>query len=224
MKALSKKSWIRVACILMTMLFLLASIVPLFPLCTFVSVGGALCIAYIAKKDDTLPLVIGLCISILGDWGMAMTDYGIIYFVCGIIFFLTGHIMFIIYYLRHQQKTHLPKIVFALLLLGYTTWFIVGINPQIPEMILKICVMAYIIVSAVSVASAFGLKYPKPLKVIMVMGIMSLLISDSIIAYVRFINTTDPMIGKLIMPLYMLSHYLISISGILYYGNLEKDI
>lgn len=219
MKALSKKAEARFACILMTVLFLTASILPLYPLCTFVSVGGALCIAYIAKKNETLPLVLGLCISVLGDWGMGMSKYGIGYLICGILFFLIGHILFSVYYLQRQEKTSLPKIVFAVLIISYTIWFVVGINPNISEMILKICVMAYITVSAISVSSAFGLSYPKPLKIIMIQGMMSLAISDTIIAYVRFINTTEPMIGEWIMPLYMLSHYLISLSSVLYYSH-----
>lgn len=146
---------------------------------------------------------------VLGHWGGGFTG-----FVCGVGLFLLAHLGYVGYSLRMGR---MPWLLFAVLAFAFGAYYVVLLRPAIGDVVTRIAVVAYILVSCLSMAAAVGIGRGKPdvgtlSRVLYIIGIGSLLFSDLLIAQKRFLH--DGTLYVLMMPTYFASQLLVAASVI----------
>lgn len=138
---------------------------------------------------------------VLGHWGGCFAG-----FVSGVGLFLLAHLGYLTYCLRQGR---LCRWLLVLLLLTFGTYFIVFLRPAIADDLTRYAVLAYILVSCLSLSAAAGLQLTAPpSRILFIAGIASLLFSDLLIAQKRFLH--DGTLYALMMPTYFASQLLIT--------------
>ncbi len=159
------------------------------------------------RKYLFVPLAFGF--SIIGDMFLHFDEGRAPLFIAGVAFYFVAHIFYICYTLRRGRVNWW---MFAVLTVLFTAYFIWLLIPSISDMGIRIAVMAYILVSCLSVSTASAMPYSPTMdrtaKALIITGISSLLFSDFLISLHDFIG-----IGTgywLMLPTFYLSQILVS--------------
>lgn len=147
---------------------------------------------------------------VLGHWGGSFEG-----FVSGVGLFLLAHLCYVGYSLCRGR---LLRWLFLVLVLIFGAYYIFLLCPAISDVVTSTAVLAYILVSCLSLAAAAGIKSESSelcensklsvFKILFVAGVASLLFSDLLIAQKRFLH--DGTLYPLMMPTYFASQLLIS--------------
>lgn len=162
-------------------------------------------------------LFTGLIFGLAGDVLLMYVWVNESYFMYGLIAFLLCHIFYIrAFYLDFQSAPELDKkgarIAIAICMV-FAIGYYVYIRQDLGAM--KLPVMAYtFVISLMMMMAAFrNMRVNKISFNLILFGAMFFLISDSILAYNKFVKSFD-LAGLLIMGTYMIAQYLITIGGI----------
>ena len=142
---------------------------------------------------------------VLGHWGGSFEG-----FVCGVGLFLLAHLGYVVYSLRCGR---MQWWLLALLVVVFGAYFVLLLRPAIGDDVTRLAVLAYILVSCLSMAAAVGIgksseAYDRFARGLYIAGIFSLLFSDLLIAQKRFLH--DGTLYTLMMPTYFLSQLLVT--------------
>ena len=104
-------------------------------------------------------------------------------FVFGIVFFFFAHVGYLFFALMNGRMNRTFTFI---LLAGYLLFFVLKLYLNINNSILMGLVLAYMIISCISLGAAVGLRTNRVTKGAYVFGIFLILFSDTIIAYREF--------------------------------------
>jgi uncharacterized membrane protein YhhN len=156
-------------------------------------------------------VIAALLISIGGDWFMSHIGDVPIRFLYGVCLFFIAHLGFIYFCLKNGR---INMYVLLPVLAGYLVFLFVVLLPALSLPILFVSILAYVLVSCFSLATAAGLRLPSATRWIFSLGIGLLMFSDTIIALRTFAGVTG--LGFLVLPAYFASHVFITMALILY--------
>ena len=153
-------------------------------------------------------VVAGLIVSVFGDWFMVQRGNNPNLFICAICLFFMAHACFCVFCLVNGR---INKWFLLVLLMGYLPFFFVALRPALmPQPALLVAVLAYLLMSCVSLAAAVGLRLPTVVRVIYIVGIALFVFSDTIIALRVFAKYND--LSFLILPTYFASHVVLALA------------
>ncbi len=136
---------------------------------------------YTYQKKNPL-LTVGLLFGSLGD--IYLTNPGEIFFMLGLGSFLIGHIFYIIYFIKNFKFNLKGLLISSIILfasIGVSSWILPNIQQD-----LKIPVLVYIIViTTMAITTTFYQHW----NIFAIVGSVLFLISDSMIAIDRFVQS-----------------------------------
>jgi uncharacterized membrane protein YhhN len=164
--------------------------------------------------DKSLRLIIGfaLLFSLVGDNLLMFVDLSPNYFLFGLVAFLLAHIMYVIGFLKHRNKTSNP-LGFIVLLIVYAAGLFYFLKDGLKEMLIPVIIYMLVILSMSTAAFLRKGSVPKWSYLLVFVGAIFFMISDSILALNKF-YTPLPYSNISIMATYALAQYFIII-GIL---------
>jgi uncharacterized membrane protein YhhN len=145
--------------------------------------------------------------SMIGDYFLSSRGGRELYFVYGIGAFFVAHLGYLGFALKNGR---LSWLALALLLLGYLPFFAFYLHPAIQNPVVRIAALAYLLISCVSMAAAFGLRWRWPGKILYGAGIGLVLFSDTLIAFSEFLHERGG--NRLILPTYYLAHLCVTLA------------
>ncbi len=162
-------------------------------------------------------LFTGLVFGLAGDVLLMFVWKNESYFMYGLIAFLLCHIFYIrAFYLDFQSAPELDKkgarIAIAICMV-FAIGYYVYIRQDLGAMKLPVMVYTFIISLMMMMAAFRNMRVNKISFNLILFGAMFFLVSDSILAYNKFVNSFD-LAGLLIMGTYMIAQYLITVGGI----------
>ncbi|MEN8115473.1 MAG: lysoplasmalogenase family protein [Bacteroidota bacterium] len=161
----------------------------------------------IKSSRDVLFVIAAFIFSIIGDWFLSNKGNSFILFSAGIAFYFLAHAGYMVFALINGRL----KIGFSvLLLIAYLSLFVFVLYPAIDETLLLLVVFVYLLISCFAVAAAAGTRFPALTKWTYFLGIMLILFSDTIIAFMEF--TPYQEMNLLILPTYYAAHIVITFS------------
>ena len=98
----------------------------------------------------------------------------------------------------------------VILLTAYLLFYFVMLYPSFADKVTMFAVLAYLLISGISMGAAVGINGNRRSKIAFAVGIALLLFSDTIIGLREFVGY--PSLGKLILPTYYLCHISITFS------------
>lgn len=170
-------------------------------------------------RRDVLCVIAAFALSIAGDWFLSHRNGATQRFILGIAFFLLAHIGYLFFSLANGRFHRLTTVM---LLIGFTLFFAIWINPAISEAPLKLAVFLYVIVSCLSLGAAAGLRIAPAAKWACVTGISLVLFSDWIIAMNEF--TRFKILSGWILPTYYLAQISVTLALLLREGACDAPI
>lgn len=159
------------------------------------------------RVTDMIPLILAFTFSIVGDWFLSHRNEETIRFIYGIVFFFFAHVGYLWYALLRGTVRWRFTVI---LLMTYLLFFLLMLYPKITDKALMFAVLAYLIISTVSLGAALGIDGDKRSMLTYSFGIALILFSDTIIALREFVGY--PSLDGLILPTYYLSHIFIACS------------
>ena len=179
-----------------------------------VAVSCAILVACLSQKEigwtKWLP-VAALFFSIAGDWMLKHRGEDVLRFVAGIALFFIAHAGFLLFCLKNGKVGWRFLIV---LLAGYGVFFVWKLLPAIPDPVLLLSVLLYLLISCFSLAAASGLRLPLLSRVLFTVGIACIVFSDTLIACCEFLHVCG-LYQCLMMPAYYAAHILITAAVVL---------
>jgi len=162
-------------------------------------------------------LFTGLIFGLAGDVLLMLVWQNEAFFMYGLIAFLLCHIFYIrAFYLDFSSAPQLDKkgarIAIVLCAL-FSISFYVYIRHSLGAMKLPVMIYTFIISLMMMMAAFRNMRVNKLSFNLILFGAIFFLMSDSILAYNKFVNSFD-LAGLLIMATYMIAQYLITIGGI----------
>lgn len=164
------------------------------------------------RQATTWWIVAAFAFSFAGDYVLGHWGGGFEGFVSGVGLFLLAHLGYVAYSLCHGRPSWR---LFALLVIVFGCYYLFLLRPAISDTVTGISVLAYTLISCVSLAAAVGIGRGRitidgPLRVLYIIGIASLLFSDFLIAQKRFMH--DGTLYSLMMPTYFASQLFVTAS------------
>ncbi|MCL4794949.1 MAG: hypothetical protein KJZ84_10305 [Bryobacteraceae bacterium] len=159
-------------------------------------------------------VVAAFAFSMAGDYFLSSRRGRESYFLYGIAAFWVAHLGYLAYALT-RGRVHVHALI--LLLAGYLTYHFRMVAPAIESPVLSGAVLAYLLVSCVSMAAAIGMKTNPGERWLYVAGVALILFSDTVISFREFLNFHR--LNALILPAYYLAQILI-LHGVL----LRRDL
>lgn len=160
-------------------------------------------------KNALWLLIAGLVMSIAGDWFMAHQRRSPLNFFFGVGGFGIAHMLFIAYALTRWRFCPWALAAAVALLIGYALYFVLRVYPRI-DAPTTAAITVYALLSIAGLYCAFSLNAPMPEKILYILGIASILFSDTMIAESLFLR--QKWAGPLILPTYYLCHILLAAS------------
>lgn len=157
------------------------------------------------QYSDIFYIIAALIFSMGGDSFLAHKGDNFMLFAAGIGLFFFAHLGYLIFALANGK---LHRAVLYILLIIYLTFYAFALYPAIDEKILSLFSFVYLLISCVSVAAAAGTNFSKVTKRAYLIGILFILISDTIIAFKEFLSY--PELNFLILPTYYAAHICIT--------------
>lgn len=158
-------------------------------------------------------VVAAFVFSMIGDTFLSTRGDDDMMFVYGIGGFFLAHLGYLAYALVNG-KVNRPALL--VLVAGYIPFFIWSLNPAIDDGILSGAVLVYLLISVLVLAAAIGLRLTGIPKWTYVAGIISIVVSDTFIAFNEFLDLTT--FNDWILPTYYFAHIIITF-GILNRGR-----
>lgn len=140
-------------------------------------------------------------------------------FVYGIFLFLIAHIGYLVFCLK---KGRINRVVLAILLLIYLPFFIFFLYPAIGVNTLLLATFLYLVFSCLTLSASAGLKMDALSKLFFILGVISFVLSDTLIAFNVFLN--ESRLYFLMMPGYYLSHIFIALAIIQKYPEKQRVV
>jgi uncharacterized membrane protein YhhN len=150
-------------------------------------------------------VVLAFLASMVGDAFLSTRAGRESFYLAGIAAFFVAHIGYLTYALRHGR---LHKTALVILLLIYAGWFFIHLGRAIPSRALQIAALAYLVISCVTLAAAWGLRLPPLASRAYIAGIGLIVFSDTMIALNDFLKIKS--VGFLILPTYYLAQVVIT--------------
>ncbi|MGI6573582.1 MAG: lysoplasmalogenase [Fermentimonas sp.] len=158
---------------------------------------------------EAVPLIFAFLCSICGDWFLSHRYGESIRFIYGVACFFFAHVGFLWYaLLRGNARWKFT----AILLAAYLLFYFLMLYPNFADKATMFAVLAYLIVSGISMGAAVGVRGNRISRLTFAVGVGLLLFSDTIIGLREFTGYTS--LGKLILPTYYLCHIFITYSVI----------
>ncbi|MCE4565899.1 lysoplasmalogenase [Maribellus sp. CM-23] len=184
------------------------------------------CIAIIAllywkrmkSFTDIFYIIAAFVFSIGGDWFLVNKGDSFIMFAAGIGLFFFAHLCYLIFAIINGK---INRISLVLLLIIYLLFYIFALFPAIEEKVLSMFTLVYLLISCISVAAAVGTNLYKPARWAYLIGILFILISDTIIAFKEFL--AYPELNFLILPTYYAAHICITFALIVRITNEQEN-
>ncbi|MDP4152898.1 MAG: lysoplasmalogenase family protein [Bacillota bacterium] len=160
----------------------------------------------VLQKGWAVPLA--LAVSVVGDYFLS-TRHGIPNtFIKGIACFFVAHALFTTFFILNGRHGVIRWAALGVGLAGGLIYYFVRLLPHISAAPMRVAVLLYLVISFCSLAFALDLNAPLIPLAIIVLGVMTLLFSDTLIAEQVFAGRA----GKLpIIPTYLASHMLITV-------------
>jgi len=178
-----------------------------------VSVSCAVIVWLMAKqinKGSKWYVIAALLLSICGDWFLSHRRGIPVRFIYGVCLYFMAHVGFLCFCLKNGRVN---RYVLIALLTGFLMFFFVALRPALSQPALFISILAYLIVSCLSLAAATGLHLAPLVRWCFVFGIALLVFSDTLIALNEFVGYKD--LRFLIMPTYYAAHIFVTMALIL---------
>ncbi|HHU97413.1 MAG: lysoplasmalogenase [Bacteroidota bacterium] len=156
---------------------------------------------------EAIPLMLAFLCSICGDWFLSHRYGENIRFVYGVGCFFCAHVGFLWYALLRGKVRWKFTVI---LLTAYLLFYFVMLYPSFADKVTMFAVLAYLLISGISMGAAVGINGNRRSKIAFAVGIALLLFSDTIIGLREFVGY--PSLGKLILPTYYLCHISITFS------------
>lgn len=161
---------------------------------------------------DRLLLAAGLFVSVLADWFLCHQSGRSERFLYGVTGFFIAHCLFAAY-AAVRYSFSLPALIAAVILLaGYGAYMYLRALPGVADG-LKIPIVAYMLISMLSLYAAFSMKAPVFEKILYIAGIASIVFSDTMISENIFVGVKHA--GMLVHPTYYACHWLIALSALI---------
>ena len=187
-----------------------------YPFSALVTISCAVC-CFFAQAGVSMWIVAAYLLSVIGDYFMAHSDgkNGDKMLLGGISGFFCAHVCFFVYSLfsslLFQPGDAFPYIrtaVCLLLIVVYAAFLGKQLLPAVEERFLKIGAAVYACISLLVMTSSLLYAVPTLSAALFVSGIACIMISDTIIAYSRFLKVKKW--NRLICPLYFACHILVA--------------
>lgn len=173
--------------------------------------SGAAVLFCNAGKDRLL-LAAGLFVSVVADWFLCHQSGHSERFLYGVIGFFVAHCLFAAYAVARYSFNVPAVIAAAVLFAGFGAYMYFRALPGVADG-LKIPIVAYMLISVMSLYAAFSMKAPVFEKALYIAGIASIVFSDTMIAENIFVGVKAA--GKLVHPTYYACHWLIALSALI---------
>lgn len=157
-------------------------------------------------------LGLGLFMSVIADWFLCHQAGHSERFLYGVAGFFIAHCLFAAYAFGRFSFSTAAIIVASALLIGFGAYMLLRALPHI-DAGLKLPVIAYVLVSILSLHAAFSMNAPIAEKILYIVGIASIVFSDTMIAENIFVGVKQA--GKLVHPTYYACHWLITLSALI---------
>ncbi len=154
---------------------------------------------------DVYFVIAAFLFSTAGDYFLSNKSGQALYFVIGIGLYLLAHLGYLGFAWRNG-RLHWP--VLALLLLVFLPYYALLLYPAIADPVLSFSVLAYLLISCLTLAVAAGLRLSQPPKGAYIFGVALIVLSDTIISLNEFLQYRQ--LNWLILPTYYLAHLSIS--------------
>ncbi|SFA86382.1 Uncharacterized membrane protein YhhN [Flavobacterium swingsii] len=162
-------------------------------------------------------LLLALIFSWIGDVILMFADKGELYFIFGLVSFLVAHILFIVLFIKQKSEGNYAKnwqfwfgFVAVLVYLGSMLSLLF---PKLGDLKIPVSVYAFTISLMLVMAIKGYFSWQKPMNILILIGALFFVISDSFLAINKFYN---PILSAnfIIMFTYIVAQYCI-VSGIL---------
>jgi hypothetical protein len=156
--------------------------------------------------------------SIGGDWMLGHGAKYPFHFVCGVALFFVAHAGYLMFCLGNG-KIHSGFLL--VLVICYGPFFVLGLMPAMPDAVHLAAVGLYLVISCLSLATAFGLRLPALPGRLFFAGMACLVFSDTLIALHRFLHRSL-LYRPLMLPAYHASQILVTAALMEWHGNLWR--
>jgi hypothetical protein len=131
------------------------------------------------------PVIVAFAFAMVGDAFLSSRADRVSGFVAGIAAYLVSHLGYLAYALP-RGRLHPPTLL--LTLAAFLAYVVLKLGRHVPDTALRGAVVAYGLVSCMSLAAAFGLRQPPLAKCLFVGGIGLLVFSDTLISINEFLR------------------------------------
>lgn len=180
----------------------------LFFLRSATTLACALAVLFNSRTPRRGIVVAGLLVSLVADVVLGHSHGRTEWFLCGLSLFLVAHLLLIAFCLSHGRPR---PVVAVFILIPLLLFYVLMLRPGIDAPAMRCGVLAYTMVTGLSLSAAWGLKPTGSLlHVLFLLGILSLAFSDTLIALRLFCGIRG--IYFLMLPTYLLSHCLVTLA------------
>lgn len=160
-------------------------------------------------------LLSALFFSWVGDVILLFADKGELYFIFGLISFLIAHILFILLFIKQKKENPNSNLIWLgfVLVAAYLYGMLKLLFPSLGDLKIPVTIYAFTISTMLIMAIKGYFHWRKPNNLIILLGAIFFVSSDSILAINKF-HSALPNSGFWIMTTYLLAQYLIT-TGIL---------
>jgi hypothetical protein len=131
------------------------------------------------------PVVVAFGFALLGDAFLSTRAGRVSWFVAGIAAYFVSHVGYVAYAL---PRGRLSRTTLGLALAAFLSYVVLKLGRQVPDPVLLAAVIAYGLVSCLSLAAAVGLRQPALPKALFIAGIGLLVFSDTLISFNEFLR------------------------------------
>ena len=187
--------------------YLLKSLQTLACLCIVMAAG------IISGNMHFLYLGASFMVSIAGDYFLSYKNRNENYFVYGIVLYFLAHIGYLLYIvMSFDINIAVFAAAGAALLAGYLVYYFVSLAKNVKG-VMSAAVLSYLVISCAVLALAVSIDAPVFVKILTVLGIALIVISDTIIAESDFLNHRR--LAYLILPTYYAAQIFLSASFVI---------
>lgn len=152
-------------------------------------------------SSDIWYIILAFLFSIIGDWFMSHKGGDAMMFSKGIAAFFVAHVGYLWFAIANGKINWKITSIVLLLFIIYFFWLL---YPAIPDQVLMIAALIYLLISCVTFGASFGIKGNAVFKWSYVFGVFLIVFSDTIISFTEFLGYGD--LDFLILPTYYLAH------------------
>jgi uncharacterized membrane protein YhhN len=167
-----------------------------------------------AARGRWAPIVVAFIFSALGDFLLSTRAGRASFFLGGIAAFFVAHLGYLTFALSHGR---MHRLTLAVLVAGFLTYYGLSLFPRVQDWPTRLAVLAYLLVSCVSMAAALGLQLPRAAKAFFVVGIGLIVLSDTLISLTEFVGYR--WFDGLILPTYYAALLSVCLAGLTQSGG-----